>query len=85
MLIAFDHQVKPDETMIVYINPDYVVSVAPHLILKDQFYEVPKDGEKQLTEIDTVCLDGGMSHTWLIVGEPQHIAELIRNGMTIRK
>ena len=80
MLIAFDQYVNPEESTIIYINPDFVVSIAPHVK-----QEVDINEENPMTEIDTVGMNDGASHTWLVLGETQHVAGLIRNGMTIRK
>ncbi len=82
MLIAFDQYINSEESRIIYINPDFVVSVAPHVTEVSNFF---KSDEKPMTEIDTVGIDDGTTHTWLVLGEPQHVAGLIRNGMTIRK
>ncbi len=82
MLIAFDQYVNVETTRIIYINPFYVISVAPHIKEKENaHFSIDDNEEKELTEIDTSGMDEGTTHTWLVLGEAQHVAGLIRNGM----
>ena len=69
MLIAFDLHKQPfqEKNELVFINPNYVVSVVGSTI-------------EGVVEIDTAGMSDATTHEWLVKGDLQEVANLINAG-----